>query len=170
MSLVIALDAGPLGLVTHRQDNEQAQACRQWLGLHISAGAKIIVPAVADYEVRRELIRSGKNREFGAAGSIRECSPGTISWADGRIIPARRRALGPSATRGIADRRAGFVGRRCPARGATPDIQIRFGKSCRRHVESETYWPIPGCAGLAQYLTRQTILLVEAPPRSSYHH
>ena len=62
MSLVIALDAGPLGLLTHRNENEDAEACRKWLASQIAAGAKVIVPDVADYEVRRELLRAGKTK------------------------------------------------------------------------------------------------------------
>jgi predicted nucleic acid-binding protein len=62
VSLVIALDAGPLGLLTHRKDNKEAEACRKWLASQIAAGSHIIVPAIADYEVRRELIRAAKAR------------------------------------------------------------------------------------------------------------
>lgn len=60
MSQVIALDSGPLSLITHRKDNQEAEACRTWLAGRISAGAIVIVPAIADYEVRRELIRARK--------------------------------------------------------------------------------------------------------------
>jgi predicted nucleic acid-binding protein len=62
VSLVIALDAGPLGLLTHRKDNKEAEACRKWLASQIAASSQIVVPAIADYEVRRELIRAGKAR------------------------------------------------------------------------------------------------------------
>ena len=37
-----------------------ADACRQWARECLNNGAMIIVPAVADYEVRRELIRAKK--------------------------------------------------------------------------------------------------------------
>jgi hypothetical protein len=60
VSLVIALDAGPLGLITHRKDNKEAQACRKWLAVRLAGGSSIVVLAIADYEVRRELIRAGK--------------------------------------------------------------------------------------------------------------
>ena len=62
MSPVIALDAGPLGLLTHRKENKEAEACRTWLASRIAAGSRIVVPAIADYEVRRELLRAGKAR------------------------------------------------------------------------------------------------------------
>lgn len=60
MSLTIALDAGPLGLLTQRKDHQEAEACRQWLAAHLAGGSRILVPAIADYEVRRELLRAGK--------------------------------------------------------------------------------------------------------------
>ncbi len=31
MSLIILLDSGPLGLVTHPKANPDADACKQWL-------------------------------------------------------------------------------------------------------------------------------------------
>jgi predicted nucleic acid-binding protein len=83
VSLVIALDAGPLGLLTHRKDNQDAQSCRQWLCSRISAGSQIVVPAVADYEVRRELLRAGK--------------PSGISRLDEFLSAAPDRYLPPTA-------------------------------------------------------------------------
>jgi hypothetical protein len=53
----IVLDAGPLGLLTNPNNSPQPQACRAWLASLRAAGRRVIVPEVADYEVRRELIR-----------------------------------------------------------------------------------------------------------------
>ena len=60
MSGVILLDAGPLGLVTNPKRSPQSTACARWLGRAASAGARFAVPEIADYEVRRELLRAGK--------------------------------------------------------------------------------------------------------------
>lgn len=57
MSRVILLDAGPLGMVTHPRENFEIRA---WLQRLIAAGTTIRVPEIADYEVRRELLRLGK--------------------------------------------------------------------------------------------------------------
>jgi hypothetical protein len=57
---VIVLDSGPLGLVTQRRGVAVADACRQWVANCIRRGARVVVPAIADYEVRRELERAGK--------------------------------------------------------------------------------------------------------------
>jgi predicted nucleic acid-binding protein len=57
MSAVVVLDAGPLGLLTNPNNNPQAVACRAWLGDLRTAGWRVIVPEISDYELRRELIR-----------------------------------------------------------------------------------------------------------------
>jgi predicted nucleic acid-binding protein len=61
MALVaVFLDAGPLGLATDRRGKPEADACRFWIASLVVAGVSVIVPEIADYEVRRELIRAGK--------------------------------------------------------------------------------------------------------------
>lgn len=59
---VVLLDAGPLGLVTNPNPSPQALACTQWLRELVLAGTRVIVPEIADYEVRRELLRANKPR------------------------------------------------------------------------------------------------------------
>jgi hypothetical protein len=54
---IIVLDSGPLGLLMQRRGLPVADACRAWLVNHIQNGAIVLVPEIADYEVRRELIR-----------------------------------------------------------------------------------------------------------------
>jgi len=62
MSLTIFLDTGPLGLVTNPKKTPETIAIAQWVFDMEAAGHRFIVPAIADYEVRRELIRAGKAR------------------------------------------------------------------------------------------------------------
>lgn len=57
MSAVIVLDAGPLGLLTNPNKTPQPVACRTWLASLRTAGHRIAIPEIADYEVRRELLR-----------------------------------------------------------------------------------------------------------------
>ncbi len=57
---VILLDAGPLGLVTNPKRSPQSLACAQWLQLVVNRDARIILPEIADYEVRRELLHANK--------------------------------------------------------------------------------------------------------------
>jgi len=54
------LDAGPLSLVTNPRGGEEAASCKEWLERMLASGARVVVPGIADYEVRRELLRAGK--------------------------------------------------------------------------------------------------------------
>ena len=60
MSRTIFLDAGPLGLLAQRPGVADADDCREWAAKRLSGGDRFVVPEVADYELRRELIRIGK--------------------------------------------------------------------------------------------------------------
>ncbi|MHC5933764.1 PIN domain-containing protein [Nostoc sp.] len=60
MSQVILLDARPIGLVTNPKLSAESLACTQWLQLLVSSGSRVIIPEIADYEVRRELLRANK--------------------------------------------------------------------------------------------------------------
>ena len=61
MSRTIVLDNGPLGLVTNPSGSKQASACGRWLWNAAQDGATVMVPEIADYEVRRELIRARRS-------------------------------------------------------------------------------------------------------------
>jgi hypothetical protein len=60
MLQAIILDSHPLSLICQRRGKPDADACRQWLADCMQSGVRVHVPEVADYEVRRELIRAGK--------------------------------------------------------------------------------------------------------------
>ncbi len=64
MTRVILLDAGPLGFITHPAGGEDARICKDWFEGEILADSKLLVPAVADYEIRRELVRAGKRESL----------------------------------------------------------------------------------------------------------
>jgi predicted nucleic acid-binding protein len=62
---IIVLDAGPLGLASKPPGKPDADRCRAWVRTLDASGARIVVPEVADYEVRRELIRAGATAGVG---------------------------------------------------------------------------------------------------------
>ena len=62
MTMVILLDAGPLGLVTNPNTSPEFFACNEWLESMLANGSRVLVPEIADYEVRRELFRADKLR------------------------------------------------------------------------------------------------------------
>lgn len=62
MSRVVLLDTGPLGLVTNPKLSAESVACAQWIQSHVAVGNRIIIPEIADYELRRELLRANKTK------------------------------------------------------------------------------------------------------------
>jgi hypothetical protein len=65
MSLIVLLDAGPLGMITNPKSSTENEACKNWLASLTYNGVEVVIPEIADYEVRRELLRAGKERGLG---------------------------------------------------------------------------------------------------------
>jgi predicted nucleic acid-binding protein len=59
--VIVLLDSGPLGWVTNPNLSPQSLACTRWLSELRIALVPVLVPEIADYEVRRELLRSNKH-------------------------------------------------------------------------------------------------------------
>ena len=53
----IVLDTGVLGLVTHSSKKPEPRECKEWLRALITQGDVFYIPEIADYELRRELLR-----------------------------------------------------------------------------------------------------------------
>ena len=53
----VLLDSGPLGHACRRPGTPGADQCRLWIDALIARGVEVVVPEIADYEVRRELTR-----------------------------------------------------------------------------------------------------------------
>jgi predicted nucleic acid-binding protein len=64
MTRYILLDSGPLGMVAHPRASGMTLNCQLWLNTQLERGAIVFIPEIADYEVRRELIRAGKVRSI----------------------------------------------------------------------------------------------------------
>lgn len=62
MSRTILLDTGVLGLVTNPQRSPQAIQCLHWVEELVRAEVQVFVPEIADYELRRELLRAQRLR------------------------------------------------------------------------------------------------------------
>ena len=60
MSLTIFLDTSPLSVVTNPKRSPETIACLQWAVDMMVAGHRFVTPAIADYELRRELERAGR--------------------------------------------------------------------------------------------------------------
>ena len=99
--MIVALDASPLSLLTQRRGIPEADACRAWAESLVTDGALLVVPAVADYEVRRELLRAGKTAGVGRLDALRAnpafrylpMTDGALTHAANLWADARRRGL-----------------------------------------------------------------------------
>lgn len=57
MRQIVLLDSSPLGLLSHPRKHPEIKA---WVQALLTAGFVVRVPEIADYEIRRELLRAGK--------------------------------------------------------------------------------------------------------------
>ncbi|HEY8750237.1 MAG TPA: hypothetical protein VIM11_19790 [Tepidisphaeraceae bacterium] len=62
----IFIDSGPLGLLFQRAGIAPAEACRRWAKERLAEGARLIVPEIVHYEIRRELLRLAKTNSLAA--------------------------------------------------------------------------------------------------------
>jgi predicted nucleic acid-binding protein len=60
MSLCVVLDSGPFGMVSNPRASAVNLQCRQWVDMLLAQGILVYVPEIADYEIRRELLRAAK--------------------------------------------------------------------------------------------------------------
>jgi predicted nucleic acid-binding protein len=58
--MIVLLDSGPLGLATQPVGGADARLASIWLERLLRDGVIVAIPEIADFEVRRELIRARK--------------------------------------------------------------------------------------------------------------
>ena len=71
MSMVVLLDAGPLGMITNPKSSSENEAFKNGLARISREGAQVVIPEIADYEVRRELLRAGKPNGLGRLDALK---------------------------------------------------------------------------------------------------
>jgi hypothetical protein len=71
VSLIVLLDAGPLGTITNPKSSPENEACKDWLAALVSSGVEVVIPEIADYEVCRELLRAGKDKGLGRLDALK---------------------------------------------------------------------------------------------------
>jgi predicted nucleic acid-binding protein len=94
----VFLDSGPLGLLTNPKNSPTTTVAIAWVVTMRQAGHKFIVPAIADYEIRRELERAGKTAGLAELDS----------W-DGQYLPLSDSALRLGAKLWAQARNAGYT-------------------------------------------------------------
>jgi predicted nucleic acid-binding protein len=58
--MIIMLDAGPVGMLSNASGDEENARCQAWFARLPLDRVLPVVPEIADYEVRRELLRARK--------------------------------------------------------------------------------------------------------------
>jgi len=72
----VVLDTTPLSLLAQRVGVFEADRCRQWYASLAAAGWPVLVPEIADYEVRRELVRAKKIAGVARLDAFNAAMPG----------------------------------------------------------------------------------------------
>lgn len=62
--MIVVLDTGPLGLLANPKPRPAVIDCRRWADDLLAAGHRVVIPEIADYEVRRELVRANLVRSL----------------------------------------------------------------------------------------------------------
>jgi hypothetical protein len=79
MAEFVLLDSGPLGFACGRPGSTLPDCCRRWIDDLLARGVELIVPEVADYEVRHELTRIGAVKSLRRLDAL--IAPGRLSYA-----------------------------------------------------------------------------------------
>jgi predicted nucleic acid-binding protein len=139
---LVVLDTGTLGLLTHPRARPDAVACRHWAQALLAAGIRVIVPGIADYELRRELIRAGKAAGLRRLDAVRagfEFDPMTQAALDeAASLWAAVRKHGPN------DGSSGGTRRRRDPRGANDYCGRCRRCRYRRDEQPRSLFEIPG--------------------------
>jgi predicted nucleic acid-binding protein len=72
VSKIVLLDAGPLGLVANPRGSTEAAECSLWLEALIDRRSVVAIPEIADYEVRRELLRARRSQSVTQLDALTE--------------------------------------------------------------------------------------------------
>jgi len=75
--MIVLLDSGPLGILTNPKGPPVTVECQLWVESLLLKGYRMILPEIADYEVRRELLRANK---LAGIRRLNECKLGWLEY------------------------------------------------------------------------------------------
>ena len=82
--MIVILDTGPLGRISNPRASDINTTCHQWVESLVGEGIPVLIPEIADYEVRRELLRARKVKGLARLDLLKETLgylPITTSWS-----------------------------------------------------------------------------------------
>ena len=156
MSDVLFLDSGPLGLITQPQRSHEVIAITDWLKNCLVAGARVVVPAIVYYEIKRELLRANKTIGIARLDAFVNATPD-------RYVPLTDDALRFAAELWAQSRRAG----RPTADATALDIDVllcRPGSSFRAFASGCNHQPETFVAIRLRDATGQTLARMYLAP------
>ena len=130
MARIIVRDTTPLGLASKPRGKPDGDRCRAWLAGFAAAGARVVVPEIADYEVRRDLIRNNATAGLGRLdrlGRVLEyavITTAVMREAAEKIWAQARRAGIPTADPKALDGDCILEAQALLAGGATDDVTV----------------------------------------------
>lgn len=105
MSRIVLLDSGPLGMVTNpKASSIEAEECKLWLNSLPLKGYIVMLSEIADYEVRRELIRAGKKAGIRRLDQLKSQLPYRPITTEVMLLAAQLWAQARRAGRPTAER------------------------------------------------------------------
>lgn len=75
---LVGLDGGPLGLLTHPTPSPPAIECIAWLQSLLDGEVRVVLPAISDYEIRREYLLRQNQVSIRRLDALREI----VDWAE----------------------------------------------------------------------------------------
>ena len=127
--MIVVLDTGPLGRISNPRASDLNLACHQWLQSLLGQDIPVFIPEIADYEVRRELLRARKLQGLARLDLLKE----TLEYLP-LTTPIMLRAaelMGAGAPARLPYGRSPGAGRGCHPGGAGPDpARHRGNRKC----------------------------------------
>lgn len=74
MTHLVLLDSGPLGMASNPNPTDENARCTFWVRSLPTRGMVAGIPEIADYEVRRELLRAGKTTDVRRLDAVKAAS------------------------------------------------------------------------------------------------
>jgi predicted nucleic acid-binding protein len=89
----VVLDTGVLGLLAHTSKKSEPRKCKEWMQTLLRQEVSLYVPEIADYELRRELLRMDLTRSIARLdalkaiiGYLRRAIVSAISTVRARLV------------------------------------------------------------------------------------
>lgn len=106
MSRLVLLDSGPLGMAANPKAKGVPLSCQLWLKVLLQRGERVGIPEIADYEVRRELIRAGLSKSIRRLDSLKQRLEYIPIQTDAMLLAANLWAVARQTGQPTADSKA----------------------------------------------------------------